>query len=152
MHYIILSKFAKIARTVLRCDNTINCNRCLLIIISVAHWFTGIIFHAELLHHIKKNSKLAKLRNKFLHSDQMRCVQCTWLILKYMYNFIPDQTCDDGTDCPFSRLMTLDSNLVLCKDIFNIPTSSIQGFVDFTNDYYGSDHPKGTRIVFVNGN
>lgn len=61
------------------------------------------------------------------------------------------QTCDVGTSCPFSRLLTLESNLVICRDIYKISPSSVPNFVEFTNEYYGANRPKGTRVLFVNG-
>lgn len=61
------------------------------------------------------------------------------------------QTCDEGTSCPFSRLLTLESNLVICRDIYKISPSSVPNFVEFTNEYYGANRPKGTRVLFVNG-
>lgn len=61
------------------------------------------------------------------------------------------QTCDEGTSCPFSRFMTLESNLAICREIFKISQSSVPDFVEFTNEYYGGNQPRGTRILFVNG-
>lgn len=71
-------------------------------------------------------------------------------ILKVNFNPV-DQTCDEGTSCPFSRLLTLESNLVICRDIYKISPSSVPNFVEFTNEYYGANRPKGTRVLFVNG-
>lgn len=71
-------------------------------------------------------------------------------ILKVNFNLV-DQTCDEGTSCPFSRLLTLESNLVICRDIYKISPSSVPNFVEFTNEYYGANRPKGTRVLFVNG-
>lgn len=62
------------------------------------------------------------------------------------------QTCDKNTSCPFSRLMDLyQANLKVCEDIYKIPVYQVFDNVAFTNDYYGGNKPKGTRIVFVNG-
>ncbi|XP_077141822.1 thymus-specific serine protease [Ranitomeya variabilis] len=60
------------------------------------------------------------------------------------------QTCEDGS-CPFSPLITLKSQLDLCTEIFQIPTESVRKSVEFTNEFYGADHPKSSRIIFVNG-
>ncbi|KAJ6663811.1 hypothetical protein lerEdw1_009890 [Lerista edwardsae] len=60
------------------------------------------------------------------------------------------QTCEDST-CPFSRLMTLPAMLDACKQVFNITSGTARQAVSFTNDYYGADHPKATRVLFVNG-
>ncbi|KAM4696385.1 thymus-specific serine protease [Rhinophrynus dorsalis] len=60
------------------------------------------------------------------------------------------QTCEDQS-CPFSPLITLQSQLDLCSQIFQIPTESVHQSVQFTNEFYGADHPKSSRIIFVNG-
>jgi serine protease 16 len=63
------------------------------------------------------------------------------------------QTCDKGTGCPFSYRVDLShSDVMICQSIFGISSvAHIKENVAFSNDYYGSDHPKGSRIVFVNG-
>ncbi|XP_033734506.1 thymus-specific serine protease-like [Pecten maximus] len=61
------------------------------------------------------------------------------------------QTCDDNTNCPFSRLIDLPSQTKLCSDFFNITPQDIAKFVSFTNDYYGGDRPHGNKIIFSNG-
>ncbi|XP_070578228.1 thymus-specific serine protease-like [Ptychodera flava] len=61
------------------------------------------------------------------------------------------QTCDSNTTCVFSPLMDLKSNILLCTEVFGITRTSVDQRVDFTNAYYGGQHPKGSRIVFVNG-
>uniref|UniRef100_A0A8D0BRG3 Thymus-specific serine protease n=1 Tax=Salvator merianae TaxID=96440 RepID=A0A8D0BRG3_SALMN len=60
------------------------------------------------------------------------------------------QTCEDS-ECPFSQLINLTSSLEICKEVFGISPPSIQDAVSFTNDYYGADHPKASRVLFVNG-
>lgn len=60
------------------------------------------------------------------------------------------QTCEDSS-CPFSTLITLKSQLDLCTEVFNIPPESVRQAVQFTNEFYGADHPKSSRIIFVNG-
>uniref|UniRef100_A0A6I8Q1D8 Serine protease 16 n=1 Tax=Xenopus tropicalis TaxID=8364 RepID=A0A6I8Q1D8_XENTR len=60
------------------------------------------------------------------------------------------QTCEDPS-CPFSSLITLKSQLDLCSQIFQVPTESVLQSVQFTNEFYGADHPKSSRIIFVNG-
>ncbi|KAH1180857.1 hypothetical protein KIL84_001791 [Mauremys mutica] len=62
----------------------------------------------------------------------------------------PDQTCEDAT-CPFSRLLTLSAQLGLCSQVFGIGPERVREAVTFTNEYYGADHPKASRILFVNG-
>ena len=66
-------------------------------------------------------------------------------------NSFSDQTCDPNTTCVFSTAMTLQSNFDICKQVFKIGGDEVYTRVDFTNDYYGSNKPKGTRILFVNG-
>ncbi|EMP28697.1 Thymus-specific serine protease [Chelonia mydas] len=61
------------------------------------------------------------------------------------------QTCEDAT-CPFSRLLTLSAQLDLCSQVFGIGPERVGQAVTFTNEYYGADHPKASRILFVNGN
>ena len=45
--------------------------------------------------------------------------------------------------------MGLEANLDICAQVYGIDATYAS--VDFTNAYYGSDQPRGTRIVFVNG-
>ncbi|XP_051900016.1 thymus-specific serine protease [Pristis pectinata] len=60
------------------------------------------------------------------------------------------QTCEDE-GCPLSRWLTLQSQVDICAQVFGISANSVQSAVDFTNDYYGADRPKSSRIIFVNG-
>ncbi|XP_044290683.1 thymus-specific serine protease-like [Varanus komodoensis] len=60
------------------------------------------------------------------------------------------QTCEDSS-CPFSRLLTLANELRICSAVYNVSASSVREAVTFTNDYYGADHPKASRVLFVNG-
>ncbi|XP_042299520.1 thymus-specific serine protease-like [Sceloporus undulatus] len=59
-------------------------------------------------------------------------------------------TCEDPI-CPFSKLVDLKFQMDVCKEAFNISSRSAQDAVSFTNEYYGADHPKATRVLFVNG-
>ncbi|KAL5008420.1 hypothetical protein ScPMuIL_014001 [Solemya velum] len=62
------------------------------------------------------------------------------------------QTCDRGTKCPFSTYMSEKySDLKLCNDLFKLQKMFVADNIEFTNEYYGSDQPKGSRVVFVNG-
>ena len=47
------------------------------------------------------------------------------------------QACENGTQCPFSTLMTLDSNFQACTQGFDsrVRESVNRAAVDFTNDY-----------------
>ncbi|KAM9326334.1 thymus-specific serine protease [Gastrophryne carolinensis] len=60
------------------------------------------------------------------------------------------QTCEHPS-CPFSPRINLQAQLGLCTEVFQIPPVSVQQSVEFTNEYYGADHPKSSRIIFVNG-
>lgn len=60
------------------------------------------------------------------------------------------QTCEHAS-CPFSPRITLQSQLELCTKVFQITTESVFQAVQFTNEFYGADHPKSSRIIFVNG-
>ena len=63
------------------------------------------------------------------------------------------QSCEPGTQCPFSYLMTLESSYAQCQDGFgNEVTNQLNDAgVAFTNAYLGGQDIKGTRIIFVNG-
>ncbi|XP_054855282.1 thymus-specific serine protease [Eublepharis macularius] len=60
------------------------------------------------------------------------------------------QTCEDST-CLFSRLITLQSLVDICSKVFNISLNQLPEAVAFTNEYYGADLPKASRVLFVNG-
>uniref|UniRef100_A0A8D2L9H3 Uncharacterized protein n=1 Tax=Varanus komodoensis TaxID=61221 RepID=A0A8D2L9H3_VARKO len=59
-------------------------------------------------------------------------------------------TCEDPA-CPFSRLPNLTASLWTCLRVFNVSPRSVQEAVAFTNDYYGAEHPRASRVLFVNG-
>ncbi|KAJ8042072.1 Thymus-specific serine protease [Holothuria leucospilota] len=61
------------------------------------------------------------------------------------------ETCKDGSQCPFSHMVNLDSDFAMCKDVYCILPEAVYTQVNFTNQYYGSDHPKNGRILFING-
>ncbi|XP_022096081.1 thymus-specific serine protease-like [Acanthaster planci] len=61
------------------------------------------------------------------------------------------QTCDSDTNCMFTDLYDLNISLQFCKDVFGIDGPQVLGHVDWTNSFYGSDMPWGSRIVFANG-
>lgn len=88
-----------------------------------------------------------------------------WSLRKFLYvffyglssefpslaEFITDQTCEVGSQCPFSHGLDLTRDLTFCKDAFGVSEKSVFQQANFTNDYYGSDKPKGGRILFING-
>ena len=47
--------------------------------------------------------------------------------------------------------MSLSPYLDICKFVFNFSNENVYQNVDFTNIYYGSVNPQGSRILFVNG-
>ena len=63
------------------------------------------------------------------------------------------QSCEDGTLCPFSKLMTLESSYAQCQDGFGDVMSNQlnDAGVAFTNAYLGGQRIAGSRIIFVNG-
>ena len=68
-----------------------------------------------------------------------------------VFKCVADQTCDPSTTCVFSKHISLEPNQELCQTIYGITPREVYDRIKFTNSYYGSDEPKGTRIVFVNG-
>ena len=66
-------------------------------------------------------------------------------------SFFTDQTCDKGTSCVFSKRITLDTYVDMCQVLFSISPAEVSKRVLFTNAYYGGRRPRGTRIIFVNG-
>ncbi|XP_033486617.2 thymus-specific serine protease isoform X1 [Epinephelus lanceolatus] len=61
-----------------------------------------------------------------------------------------DQTCEDAT-CPFSGMVTLQSQNELCPILFGISQHSLPGRIAFTNTYYGGDNAHTHRVLYVNG-
>lgn len=47
--------------------------------------------------------------------------------------------------------MDLSSQTLWCQDVFRVSPEDIPKFVGFTNDYYGGATPRGSRIIFSNG-
>lgn len=47
--------------------------------------------------------------------------------------------------------MSLGSDLDICQLVFHFTKEKVYQNVDFTNAYYGSVDPQGSRILFVNG-
>ena len=57
----------------------------------------------------------------------------------------------ESSDVPFSKRITLDYFLRICKDVYGTATSAPARSVDYTNDYYGGRDVRSNRIVFLNG-
>ncbi|XP_026877516.2 thymus-specific serine protease [Electrophorus electricus] len=60
------------------------------------------------------------------------------------------QTCED-TSCPFSRMLTLQTQTQLCRLLFGLPQHTLSMNIAFTNQYYGGDEPHSQRVLYVNG-
>ncbi|XP_047450601.1 thymus-specific serine protease [Mugil cephalus] len=60
------------------------------------------------------------------------------------------ETCEDAT-CPFSGMLTLQTQTELCAMLFGISQHSVSARVTFTNTYYGGDNPHTHRVLYVNG-
>uniref|UniRef100_A0A8C4R800 Thymus-specific serine protease n=1 Tax=Eptatretus burgeri TaxID=7764 RepID=A0A8C4R800_EPTBU len=61
------------------------------------------------------------------------------------------QTCNVSLGCPFSKFMSLNNSLIACSKVFGTEASELTHSVAFTNEFYGAAHPRGSRILFVNG-
>mmetsp|Transcript_53378 Transcript_53378/g.68502 ORF Transcript_53378/g.68502 Transcript_53378/m.68502 type:complete len:507 (-) Transcript_53378:231-1751(-) len=63
------------------------------------------------------------------------------------------QTCEYGSRCPFVQgYQNLSQQVKLCERMFDISQDFVQEQIDATNACYGADQPKGSRILFPNGN
>ncbi|XP_017295714.1 thymus-specific serine protease [Kryptolebias marmoratus] len=60
------------------------------------------------------------------------------------------QTCE-ATTCPFSGMLTLQTQTQLCAKVFGISQHSLPARITFTNSYYGGDDPRTRRVLYVNG-
>lgn len=60
------------------------------------------------------------------------------------------QTCEDAT-CPFSGMLTLQTDTELCPMLFGISQHSLPARINFTNTYYGGDGAHTHRVLYVNG-
>jgi len=64
------------------------------------------------------------------------------------------QTCDPGTECPFTQEPHMNTAAVqsyYCERAFGIDAKEIQRRIAETNEYYGGWDPVGTRIMYVSG-
>jgi len=62
------------------------------------------------------------------------------------------QTCEEGSDCFYTQgLATLDEEMAFCTLSFNMSKQVVAANIAYSNAYYGSDHPQGTRVLYVNG-
>lgn len=63
---------------------------------------------------------------------------------------LPVQTCEDTT-CPFSGMVTLQSETEVCPTVFGVSRPSLAPQIAFTNTYYGGDSPRTHRVLYING-
>eukprot|EP00943_MAST-04B_sp_MAST-4B-sp1_P004020 g4020.t1 len=62
------------------------------------------------------------------------------------------QTCDKGSDCMYVQgLDVLSDAMAFCTTEFKIDASVVAENVNFTDVYYGSIDPVGTRVLWPNG-
>ncbi len=64
------------------------------------------------------------------------------------------QTCDPGTECPFTQephMNTIEVQSYYCQRAFGLNANEIQERIAETNEYYGGWDPVGTRIMYVSG-
>lgn len=62
------------------------------------------------------------------------------------------QTCEVGSNCPYTQgLHTLDVDMDICKQAFNITAAEVSKQVQYTNAMYGGLNFQSTRILFPNG-
>ena len=64
------------------------------------------------------------------------------------------QTCDPGTECPFTQephINTVEVCSYPCQRAFGMDANDIQERISETNEYYGGWNPVGTRIMYVSG-
>ena len=47
--------------------------------------------------------------------------------------------------------MTLNSSIAFCETQYGISKTSVAENVAYTDAYYGSNHPSGSRVMWVNG-
>eukprot|EP00475_Leptophrys_vorax_P015941 TRINITY_DN22328_c0_g1_i2.p1 TRINITY_DN22328_c0_g1~~TRINITY_DN22328_c0_g1_i2.p1 ORF type:complete len:317 (-),score=63.01 TRINITY_DN22328_c0_g1_i2:51-1001(-) len=61
-------------------------------------------------------------------------------------------TCEVGSQCIYSQgLNTIDKQLAICEQAFQIPATQVSKRVHFTNLYWGNLSPEGSRVIYVNG-
>eukprot|EP00698_Gefionella_okellyi_P018744 TRINITY_DN5658_c0_g1_i5.p1 TRINITY_DN5658_c0_g1~~TRINITY_DN5658_c0_g1_i5.p1 ORF type:complete len:479 (+),score=112.51 TRINITY_DN5658_c0_g1_i5:4030-5466(+) len=95
---------------------------------------------------VSYNDMIAQLQN-ITQTNDVGGRQWTW---QTCTEFGYYQTTDAPANTqPFGMLQPLSYSLQICKDAFNFVPTEAQ--IDWTNTYFGSDSPAGTRILFVNG-
>lgn len=62
------------------------------------------------------------------------------------------QTCQQDSRCPFARgYVTVRDEIAMCEQLFGISPEQVAQHVRDTNAYYGGREPRGSRILFPNG-
>jgi len=62
------------------------------------------------------------------------------------------QTCENGSECFFTQgLSTLAEEMSFCANVFGISSDTVAQNIAYTNEYYASDRPSGSRVFYVNG-
>lgn len=62
------------------------------------------------------------------------------------------QTCEFGSECFYTQgLFNLSDEMSFCTTNFKIPADVVAANIEYSNAYYGSDAPRGSRVLYVNG-
>jgi thymus-specific serine protease len=63
------------------------------------------------------------------------------------------QSCEADTTCPFDAVaaFSYQGQLDVLEQAFQINAAEFASNIAFSNLYYGSNHPAGSRIIYVNG-
>jgi len=98
----------------------------------------------------REKTMLKQIKNtKYVSVGGVGVRQWTW---QTCVQFGYYQTCEPAKgNCPFSKLMNLQSYLDICEKVFDLTNEDVLARIKFSDEYYGSDHIAGSRIVFVNG-
>ncbi|XP_041851216.1 thymus-specific serine protease isoform X2 [Melanotaenia boesemani] len=96
---------------------------------------------------ISHEKTLKDLMDTSLHASKRAVRQWTY---QTCTEFGFYQTCEDTT-CPFSGMLTLQTQTKLCATVFGISQHSLPARTAFTNSYYGGDNPHTHRVLYVNG-
>merc|ERR1719356_1582700 len=62
------------------------------------------------------------------------------------------QTCEFGSKCFYTQgLSNLSDEMSFCSEQFSISADLVAANVKYSNAYYGSAAPSGSRVIYVNG-
>ncbi|XP_074535597.1 thymus-specific serine protease [Halichoeres trimaculatus] len=96
---------------------------------------------------ISHEEALKELMNASIHSGRPAARAWTY---QTCTEFGFYQTCEDVA-CPFSGLVTLQTQTQVCPKVFGISQHSLPGHITFTNTYFGGEKSPMHRILYVNG-